>query len=68
MTAIVAPPASHPPAHVIDQHGQPYGSVRLCCNQCGVMATSGMIVVESLVEWWDLPLERRCDRKETTAT
>lgn len=67
--AVASAPARFPPTHVIDQAGQPYGSVRQCCNQCGQMATLGMIVVDSVAEWSDLPPERRCDRsraKEAT--
>lgn len=52
-----------PPTHVVDQTGQPYGSERRCCNQCGMMAVSDMTIVESMAEWWSLPAARRCDRK-----
>lgn len=62
--AVASAPARFPPTHVIDQAGQPYGSTRRCCNRCGRMAVPGMIVVESIAEWSDLPPERRCDRKE----
>lgn len=41
--------------HVIDQSGQPYGSVRRCCNRCGAMASPDMRFVESLDEWRDRP-------------
>lgn len=41
------------PVHVIDQTGQPYGSVRRCCNMCGVMAMPGMTYVESEAEWYE---------------
>lgn len=64
LAAIAADPSRYPPTHVIDQAGQPYGSVRRCCNQCGAMSTPGMVMVQSVAEWWDLPSERRCDRKE----
>lgn len=64
LAAIASAPARHPPTHVVDQSDQPYGSERRCCNQCGTMAVPGMIIVESVFEWWDLPPERRCDRKE----
>lgn len=67
LIAIAQSPARHPPTHVVDQSGQPYGSVRRCCNQCGAMAVPGMITVGSVAEWWDLPPERRCDRKESRA-
>jgi hypothetical protein len=66
LRAIASAPARHPPTHVVDQAGQPYGSERRCCNQCGAMATPGMIIVESVAEWWDLPPERRCDRSRAT--
>lgn len=62
LRAVAAAPAKHPPTHVVDQAGQPYGSTRRCCNQCGAMVVPGMIIVESVAEWWGLPLERRCDR------
>lgn len=64
LSAIASSPARHPPTHVVDQAGQPYGSERRCCNQCGAMVSHGMIIVESVAEWWDLPPERRCDRKK----
>lgn len=66
LRAIASAPARLPPTHVMDQTGQPYGSTRRCCNQCGSMAVPGMIIVESVAEWWDLPPERRCDRSRIT--
>jgi hypothetical protein len=64
MKATASAPARFPPTHVIDQAGQPYGSERRCCNRCGQMLVPGMIVVDSVAAWSDLPPERRCDRKE----
>ena len=46
--------------HVIDQSGQPYGSVRRCCNRCGVMQTPDMIFVDSIDEW-----DKRADNCRT---
>lgn len=48
------------PVHVIDQSGQPYGSVRRCCNRCGAMAVDGMWIVRSIEEWNELPEWQRC--------
>ncbi len=62
LRAVALAPARYPPTHVVDQTGQLFGSERRCCNQCGAMAVPGMIIVESVAEWWDLPSERRCDR------
>jgi hypothetical protein len=70
--AVLREIASAPPrpllTHVIDQSGQPYGSERRCCNRCGQMVVPGMIVVDSVAEWSDLPPERRCDRSQTKET
>lgn len=65
LRAIASAPARHPPTHVVDQTGQPYGSTRRCCNQCGAAVVPGMPIVQSVAEWWDLPPERRCDRSRT---
>ena len=46
--------------HVIDQSGQPYGSVRRCCNRCGRMADIGMRYVHSIEDWSQLPEAQRC--------
>lgn len=37
--------------HIVDQSGQPYGSVRRCCNECGRMCWPGM--VGSATRWTD---------------
>lgn len=29
------------PLHLVTQDGQPYGSVRRCCERCGVMCWTG---------------------------
>lgn len=51
------------PVHVIDQTGQPYGSTRRCCNNCGVMTVPDMHYLTSMKDWWSLPEDRRCSRE-----
>lgn len=46
--------------HVIDQNNQPYGSVRRCCNMCGVINLDIVHYVELVSEWWELPEDKRC--------
>lgn len=57
--AIASAPPREPPLHVVDQSGQPYGSVRRCCNACGLMVHPGMKFVNSMAEW-RASQERRC--------
>lgn len=57
--AVASAPPREPPLHVIDQSGQPYGSVRRCCNACGLMVHPGMRFVDSMAEW-RASRERRC--------
>lgn len=49
-----------PPIHVVDQSGQPYGSVRRCCNMCGLMASPNMQFVEHVEDWYAVPVDKRC--------
>lgn len=58
--AIAAAPSREPSLHVIDQSGQPYGSVRMCCNMCGIMATPGIRFVERTEDWYAVPVSQRC--------
>lgn len=51
--------------HLVTQSGQPYGSVRRCCERCGQMCWRGM--KGSAERWTDDPAEfaasaLRCDR------
>lgn len=63
--AASAPPRE-PPLHVVDQSGQPYGSVRKCCNMCGLAVSPGMRYVEHAEDWWKTPADERCGRKRAT--
>lgn len=60
LRAIASAPAREPPLHVVDQAGQPYGSVRRCCNMCGLMVHPGMRFVDSTAEWYASSKEGRC--------
>lgn len=40
------------PVHVLDQSGQPYGSVRKCCNGCGFIITPELILVDTMEDWY----------------
>ena len=46
--------------HVVDQEGQPYGSVRRCCNRCGQMVSGAFIYVDSIADWNKIPVASRC--------
>jgi len=46
--------------HVLDQSDQPYGSVRKCCNRCGIMIGTGMWAKSTVDEWSKLPRGNRC--------
>lgn len=46
--------------HVVDQEGQSYGSVRRCCNRCGLMATGTFMYVNAIADWNRLPAASRC--------
>jgi hypothetical protein len=35
--------------HLVTQRGQPYGSVRMCCEECGVMVRGASVY------WTDSP-------------
>lgn len=56
------------PLHIVDQSGQPYGSVRRCCSRCGKMCWPG--VAGSATRWvddwaeYDEHPDRCCLRKE----
>ncbi len=39
------------PLHLVTQEGQPYGSVRRCCEVCGRMCWPGML--RSAMRWTD---------------
>lgn len=47
--------------HVVDQHDQPYGSARRCCNRCGRMKAGEFVFVDSIADWNALPTANRCD-------
>ncbi len=57
------------PLHLVTQRGQPYSSVRRCCERCGQMCWPGM--KGSAERWTDDPdafaaSEVRCDRPAPT--
>lgn len=63
--AALAPPRE-PVMIVVDQAGQPYGSVRRCCNMCGLAVSPGMRHVERAEDWWNTLAGERCGRKGTS--
>lgn len=59
------------PLHFVTQNGQPYGSVRRCCERCGQMCWRGM--KGSAERWTDDPAEFaaaafRCDQPTPPAS
>lgn len=46
--------------HLLGQVGQPYGSVRRCCERCGIMITEGMMVVFSALEFYGMAAGLTC--------
>jgi hypothetical protein len=68
MTSIDATPE---PLHLVTQRGQPYGSVRRCCEQCGRMCWPGR--PGSAERWTDDPVvfddaENNCQRRRILIT
>lgn len=52
------------PVHVIDQSDQSYGSVRRCCNRCGIAMYPGMVYTKSLDVWETYKKQRRTCKGE----